>query len=780
MATRSAGLGIRESALHLLLWRLRQAPEVLLALIASSIGALWSIGHAGPLPGTGIVQRWPIAGSVLVAGLWLLSFAVLALIFRRFAHPNGERHLIRRLAFAHAAIAIGCVPAALAIESSALLRAPVYKDLYLVALVLLCFAVLLKRETQALWRALLERPLGPAVAAVVTAMLVAAFVVGFVDLLLHLDGRWKATFQLSHVTFAANTLLLAAVSLLGFALTARLAPAILVGSAAYVVLGVATLLKITYMHAAVQPLDLLYIAEFMPQFGSTFGPLGVIACVTAGGVLAGATVWLWVRRRAGLTTIQRMTLASLSLALLIAPGLAQSREEARRSLETLGISILSHDSLRSVRKNGVLLEFLSLMPDMLRVAPEGYSRESVAAIAERHQLGHLTPSAAQEAERASVIIYMIESLMDPDDLGLTFTTDPIPNLRALAAEHSSGHAVVPSRFGESASSEFEVLTGMSMYFLPTRSVAYKQYVKRQIPSLPCLLKSKGYRTIAVQADPATFYNRSEVYEHLCFDRIYWLQEDQSVARAVVPKYPADIALVDAVITEVSAEGPAFIFAFPSSTHHPYDRQHFAHSTLDVADSVPRRARAELKYYLNTLHVADAAVRQLVDRLAALERHTVLAIVGDHLPPLSIGALKHFYHRLEGKTPAEVLLAERRVPLLVWSNFPRTRERLSLSLNLLGAHLLDAAGIDRSGFSEFVSRLQREITILSPQIVGQHGVYWAPETVPAEYRSWIEDYALLQHDALFGNAHLESMLRAPQAGQTSSGEPSSASVDLSGT
>src|SRR5690606_23714124 len=296
---------------------------------------------------------------------------------------------------------------------------------------------------------------------------------------------------------------------------------------------------------------------------------------------------------------------------------------------------------------------------------------------------YIRPVAAETAGGASdvtVIVYMIESLMDPNDLGLAFTSDPIPTLRALAAEHSSGYAVVPGRFGESASSEFEVLTGMSSSFLPERSVAYKQYVKHTLPALPCVLRRRGYRTAAVQADPVDFYNRTEVYRHLCFDEVAWLNEDPSAARAINDRAPADDAIVDAVIAAANGPGPAFVFAFPSSTHHPYDLGLYQDSALDLADPFSSSARAELKYYINTLRVADAAVGKLVEHFARTERKVVLAILGDHLPPLSSAALEGFYARLGDDVSAlDRLIAERRVPLVVWSNFAQPREELAVSL-----------------------------------------------------------------------------------------------------
>ncbi|MFS8609565.1 MAG: LTA synthase family protein, partial [Gammaproteobacteria bacterium] len=334
--------------------------------------------------------------------------------------------------------------------------------------------------------------------------------------------------------------------------------------------------------------------------------------------------------------------------------------------------------------------------------------------------------------------------------------DPLPALRRLADAHTSGRAIVPERFGGSANSEFEVLTGMSTSFLPERSVAYKQYLKRRIPSLSCLLAARGYRTVAVQADPITYFDRTKAYEHLCFERVVWLNEDPTAPRALNGRAPTDEAVVDAVLAAIHHEGPAFVFAFPSSTHHPYELDLYSESDLDLVDA-SHPARRELKYYVNALRVADAAVERLAAGLSAIDRRVVLAIVGDHLPPLSTEALGAFRARLENLSEDERNLVERRVPLVVWSNFARDRRELELGLNALAPYLLDLAGVEPDGFLRFVGRFGERVPVLTLDVIGIGGTPLRPASIPEEHARWIDDYRLLQHDALFGASYLSRLL-----------------------
>ncbi|HEX6994645.1 MAG TPA: LTA synthase family protein [Gammaproteobacteria bacterium] len=746
-----------------------RAPEIHAPVLLSTAGAVWSV-HAGPFPAGAVLERWPLGGAAGIAALWLSIYFGAGRALLGAARDVEPRRPLHRLAVAMSLFVVFCAPLAL-VETLPAARLHYLKPLCWLAAAVTSAAVCFPDGFAAIRRVAGKRSGVSLVCVVLVSSAAAAVAVAAVDALLHVGGYWEAKYQLGRAAFVANTAVLACLHVAVYALLRRLAAAIIVVTAAFVALGFANLGKMMYMHAAVQPLDLLYVAELMPQLGATFEPITAAALLASCAAVLTAIVAA-LRRPASIVSWRGRAVVG-GLAVIVIAGAATSERSPplRRALEAAGIELAGWDSVRSTRQNGVLLEFLSLLPTAFVDTPARYSAAAVADVFRRY----LRPGAddgkgvRRDSSNVTVIVYMIESLMDPSELGLAFTADPIPNLRALAAEHSSGYAVVPGRFGESASSEFELLTGMSSSFLPERSVAYKQYVKHRLPALPCVLKARGYRTAAVQADPVDFYNRAEVYRHLCFDHVAWLNEDASVARAINDRAPADDAIVDAVIDAADGPGPAFVFAFPSSTHYPYDLGLYADSPLDVADPERTSARAEIKYYINTLRVADAAVAKLVEHFAHVEHPVVIAIVGDHLPPLSSAALEGFYARLGDDVPAlERILAERRVPLVVWSNFAQRREPLALSLNLLGPVLLERAGVDPPGFLGVVATFGKRLTMISRGLIGRASARWSPDAAPPEYAELLEDYRLLQHDVLFGQQFLAA-LTEPGPSSASSGD-----------
>ena len=85
-------------------------------------------------------------------------------------------------------------------------------------------------------------------------------------------------------------------------------------------------------------------------------------------------------------------------------------------------------------------------------------------------------------------------LFDPTEVEwLQFSEDPIPNLRKMFQNYSSGYFKAPSVGAGTANTEFEVLTGMSMRFFGPGEYPYKTYAKtKYVESAASALSALGY------------------------------------------------------------------------------------------------------------------------------------------------------------------------------------------------------------------------------------------------------------------------------------------------
>ena len=107
---------------------------------------------------------------------------------------------------------------------------------------------------------------------------------------------------------------------------------------------------------------------------------------------------------------------------------------------------------------------------------------------------NVSETSRSKEELPNIMFVQLESYFDPTEVEwLRFSEDPIPNLRKLYADYSSGYFKVPSVGAGTANTEFEVLTGMNMRFFGPGEYPYKTYVKTTpLESAASALSSLGY------------------------------------------------------------------------------------------------------------------------------------------------------------------------------------------------------------------------------------------------------------------------------------------------
>lgn len=750
----------------------RAAPESLL-LLALFVLSSAAAQRAGALPGVGLRFHDLAATTFFCTCL----YGVLGALYLR-GSPGEEsaRRVLRRLG-SSLVLAVASTYAFMRLlppdawEKFFYLRYPAFP-----AFAALWCMALLPRESRGLLRAAgrprPENPLRPlAILLAAAAILVTASDLALQFRDVSIPGIRESVIRKD--AWVSGTAILFAFFALAFAATRRVGAALLLVTPFFAVLGLSTLAKLEYMHSPVVPLDLLSLREFLPFFRSFFGN-GVFAASVLG--LAAWTASLFVVRRTAPRRIRsphRRLIGGCSLAALAAfpllirlfPGLELERRIGAPSAWTTGRQ-------ESVRTSGFLLSFLTEIPASFIAAPSGYSAGAVDSALRRYPGFAVPPAGRDPGKRVNLILYMVESLMDPDDLGWRCSSDPMPNLHALKRNGSGGTCIVPGKHNGSSDSEFEALTGMTKSFLPQRSLAYRQFVRAPVPSLPSALKRLGYRTFAVQADPKGFYSRVKAYRHLGFDEVFWLNESREAERAIDPFWPSDNSVVDAVIRASRGNGPFFAFAFPSSTHSPYNRGLYRDSGLDVSDPPPGDAAAEVKEYVNLLRDADRAIGRLIGHFRERPEPTVIVVVGDHLPPLSDEALRRYYADLPGLPEAAREWKQRSVPLLFWANFDLPPERVRLSMNALPSYLLGRIGVAPGGFLAVTEAFRLRFPVLSAEYLqGADGSVRDLDSVAGDGRVLADDYRLIQYDLLIGRRHaLSRAASSPGSGSPAGPAP----------
>lgn len=484
-----------------------------------------------------------------------------------------------------------------------------------------------------------------------------------------------------------------------------------------------------------------------------------------------------LKNRLVVSWISRGILGAVSLAVLLSFGLQVSWAKERVAKAGVDETIWSQQA--NYDSNGLLLAFTLNVQNAQVAEPEDYSADTMAALAKEltattsegaipvfNQTDSKETAAPQK--RPNVVFIMSEAFWDPTLLdNVSFSADPVPTLHRLQQSYPSGTMLSPQFGGGTSNVEFEVLTGLSMSFMPAGSVPYLQYVNGPVPSLASYFEAKGYRSLGIHTYDGWFWNREGVYKELGFEG--FKSKDGFINPEYNGLYISDNEIADSIIHEVSrSEDPVFIYAVTMQNHAPYtDKNRYpSGNTFKVEGDLTEEARDMLETYAQGAHYADQALGRLVEYFAQSDEPTYIVFYGDHLPTLG---LEYDLYRQAGFVqsgkPADWSLAEyknlRSIPFVTWSNFAPAQEPQvdTISASFMGAYVLDTLGMKPEGQFALGSRLYRSVPGLIRNLTADPSGTLS-HTVPSGSEQLVEQYRMLQYDLLFGEKHLSRYVDAP--------------------
>ena len=271
--------------------------------------------------------------------------------------------------------------------------------------------------------------------------------------------------------------------------------------------------------------------------------------------------------------------------------------------------------------------------------PSSYSEETMKEISNDGALTTSETSLPSE-ERPNIIFVQLESYFDPTEVEwLRFSEDPIPNLRKLYKEYSSGYFKVPSVGAGTANTEFEVLTGMSMRFFGPGEYPYKTYVKTHVlESAATALTSLGYGAEALHNNGGNFYSRAQVYNHMGFDH-YTSKEFMNILQTTPNGWATDDVLLKYLDQSMNTtEGQDFVFTVSVQGHGEYPTEKVIENPKIVVTGPEDEGKKNAwEYYVNMVHEMDEFAGNLVRQIEERGEPTVLVFYGDHLPTMGLEA-----------------------------------------------------------------------------------------------------------------------------------------------
>ncbi|MDE1994043.1 MAG: LTA synthase family protein, partial [Rhizobiaceae bacterium] len=355
-----------------------------------------------------------------------------------------------------------------------------------------------------------------------------------------------------------------------------------------------------YLSDPLYPSDFLFarqIMELMPvmvrerPWSALALALGIVLAST-GLVLFWRYAW---RRAAPLSRRGRLTRLSICLPLFAIFVSQMDPTQYSYIREKLRIIPIVWDQKENYSYNGFIIAFSLNLPMAHVPTPAGYGQQAIDAIPARNYAYLPGPR-----EKPDVIMLMSESFWDPTRLSkLTFTPDPMPNIRAAEA----GYVFSPEFGGMTANVEFEALTGFSNAFLPYGSIPYQQYVRRPMPSLATFFRGEGYAARAIHPFSGWFWNRNEVYRAFGFEE--FRTEETMPPMDKRGSFASDDSLMKEIMREGDAmDRPFFFFAVTLQGHGPYEPHRYATNTVDIKGDLSDADRETLATYTQGVREAD--------------------------------------------------------------------------------------------------------------------------------------------------------------------------------
>ena len=231
---------------------------------------------------------------------------------------------------------------------------------------------------------------------------------------------------------------------------------------------------------------------------------------------------------------------------------------------TKTVNFSKWNQLSNYQQNGFLFGFITNLQNDLMIKNENYSEANMQQITD-----YYTEKAKEynqnltNTQTPNVMVIVSESLSDPTVFNqLTFSEDPLPNLRQYMQTYSSGNMLSPFKGNRTANIEFEFLLGFTNSLLLEGTVPFQQALsqKTEIPSIVSYFDDLGYSSIAIHPNNAAFYKRSLVYPALGFDEFMSIDKMTAPEYIDSGKYVTDEYVFNQMYDHLlNTEGPTFTY-----------------------------------------------------------------------------------------------------------------------------------------------------------------------------------------------------------------------------
>lgn len=583
--------------------------------------------------------------------------------------------------------------------------------------------------------------------------------------------------------------------------------ATLVFGVALTAFGVANSIKVQLRNEPIIPADLTFISggdtgsimSFVPKSSQAFVN-GAINFVFWFAIIAFALFVLDGRRRFIhcswrhpianakniIGNIFRVLAAVLSVVLLsaYAMGLGTPGSNVYKWAKDNGYEPQLWNAIGDAQANNPATTFLSLSKVKAMDKPGNYSQKTMESLAKKYTQEAKTINQTRTGELTdnTVIMILSETFSDPTRVpGVSFSLDPIPNIRNIKNTTTSGLMLSPGYGGGTANIEYQALTGLNLAnFNDSLIVPYQQLVPNQNDPYSfnqIWMKKYGKNaSTAVHPFQQSMYLRNINYRKFGFSYLYTLDSKIPLKHTgcidrspYVSDSEAYQSILDLLDRQQDSKSSQFLQLVTMQNHMPYgdyyDNNEF--SDANISEDLSDGERWNINTYTKGINWTDQETADFLNQLDQMDKPITVIFYGDHLPGI--------YDTADMNKNNKTVLHE--TDYFIWSNSASSSHGTKVnptttaytSSNYFMPLAAEHMNAKVSPYLAMLTELQQEVPAMSRVIGANGGIGQGKATyldhdgndikvtaLSAKAKELLKDYKLVQYDQTVGKNYLKDL------------------------
>lgn len=448
----------------------------------------------------------------------------------------------------------------------------------------------------------------------------------------------------------------------------------------------------------------------------------------------------------------------------------------------LGYKPVPWNTYEDATSNGPATTFESLVRVKAMEKPEGYSQKNMESIAQRYakEADNINSSRTNNLTDSTVIMILSESFSDPTRVpGVSFSIDPMPNIRSIKDSTTSGLMLSPGYGGGTANIEYQSLTGMSLASFNDQLISpYQQLVPnmKSAYSFNQIWNEACHSTCSVAYHPyyKSFYLRDSNYKKFGFkffrtlDSSPMISHQDHIDNSI---YVSDAASYQNVLDylQQSTDQSQFIQLVTMQNHLPYSDWYVDNEfkDADISSDINDAERQQIDTYAKGVSHTDSATINFLNQLNELQKPTTVIFYGDHLPGI--------YQTAAMEKRNQLALHES--DYFIWSNAASSSSETKLSpeeSNYSSSNYFIASAAEHmnakvSPFLALLTELHEEVPSMgrfastndswgsgSATYLNSDGSIVKKKNLSQKARQLLKDYSLVQYDMTSGKNYLQNL------------------------